>query len=318
MPTDLYSGGEYADLIAHRRRLEADLAQDLGAEPSRVFLSSGSLGALRSIIGLLAGPRSASPDRPRCVLDLPNYFDTLRFLACADYQVLGVPRVKLEAYPLDGMLEALQSRPNLLVLTTPNNPLGQSIPDASLCRLLDALPEGCVGLVDRTCLNVADEVSTRDLLQRYEGRDVVVLHSFSKSHGCSAVRIGYYVCTSTALADRLRRHDDPGQVSLLAMQELRERLRDEELPRRRKRDLQESLALLRGFSKERPWFQLEPSTSNFCMVTLPHSLTENLRRTYRFPDASAFGVDLDGMCRLPLDDPGKIRCFLEDCSRGMS
>jgi histidinol-phosphate/aromatic aminotransferase/cobyric acid decarboxylase-like protein len=315
MHTDLYSGGDYAELVANRKGLESDLAIRFEIDQDRVFLSNGSIGALRLIITLIACERAQATKPPCCLIDLPNYFDTLRFIDCAGYERLGITRKNLGEFPTDGMLKGLGTVPDLMLLTTPNNPLGQPIPDECLCRLLEALPEGCVALVDRTCLNTEEEIPTSELLARFKGRDIVVLHSFSKSHGCSAIRAGYYVCASERLAHRLRRYDDPGQVSLLAMQELRKRLEDFALPKRKCADLKESMNLLRRHSPRIAGFDVTPSVSNFCLVTMSPRLAEVIRGDYRIPDASVFGIANHGMYRLALDEPGKIHRFLEDCSR---
>ena len=108
----------------------------------------------------------------------------------------GLPRhaVPLTAdYRFDAgaFVDAIASvAPPLIVLGSPNHVTGVAIPDADLLRVLDATPGDSWVMLDRSLINSAPEVSTRELLAHYAEKNLVVLHSFSNYKGMSEDRVG--------------------------------------------------------------------------------------------------------------------------------
>ena len=58
-------------------------------------------------------------------------------------------------------------------------------------------------LIDRGCVNILPEISTKELLAKFKNKKIVVLHFFSKSHSLSDERVGYLVTNNKEVASFL-------------------------------------------------------------------------------------------------------------------
>ena len=58
--------------------------------------------------------------------------------------------------------------PDVVLLTTPNNPTGKPIKDEDIKKIIRATPNNTIILIDRSCLNVLPEISTKDLLKKFQ------------------------------------------------------------------------------------------------------------------------------------------------------
>jgi len=93
-------------------------------------------------------------------------------------------------HDLDAMLAAVTPQTRQLYIANPNNPTGTIVPDAAIEKLLNQIPEHVMTVLDEAYYEFLDEPP--DTL-RYvrEGRNVVVLRTFSKIQGLANLRIGY-------------------------------------------------------------------------------------------------------------------------------
>jgi len=104
-----------------------------------------------------------------------------------------------------------------LFLCNPNNPNGAVMRPQDVEELLQEADErGVYVLLDEDFVELADEGSTRSFASEVERFDrLVVLRSFSKSHGLAGLRVGYAIA-SERLAEKLDSLRVRWNVSLLA------------------------------------------------------------------------------------------------------
>ncbi len=131
-----------------------------------------------------------------------------------------VHRVPLSGLRLD--LEALAARARtvgarVVWVCDPNNPTGALVERREWDEFLDALPGGCVAVVDEA---YADYVSPERRVGRERdvvaGRPVVVLRSFSKLFGLAGLRLGYAI-VDESLAAHLDVVQEPFNVNRAAL-----------------------------------------------------------------------------------------------------
>lgn len=93
-------------------------------------------------------------------------------------------------HDLDAMLAAVTPRTKQLYVANPNNPTGTLVSPEKIEELLDRVPAHVMVVLDEAYYEFLD--SPPDTL-RYvrEGRNVVVLRTFSKIQGLANLRIGY-------------------------------------------------------------------------------------------------------------------------------
>ena len=102
--------------------------------------------------------------------------------------------VPVHGFSVDSLLAAITERTRLLVLCNPNDPTGELLPASEVRRLLDALPERVVVLLDEALREFVDAEERDAALQLCEDFPrLVVFRSFSKAWGLAGLRCGYAV-----------------------------------------------------------------------------------------------------------------------------
>ena len=117
---------------------------------------------------------------------------------------------------VDRLLEAVAPDTRLLFIDNPNNPTGTHVPREDLERLLHALPDHVIPVIDEAYVHFANAPSYVSALSlRGLHPNLVVLRTFSKAHGLAAVRVGYAIADREIIAD-LGRVRAPFNVSSIA------------------------------------------------------------------------------------------------------
>ncbi|MGR3541674.1 MAG: pyridoxal phosphate-dependent aminotransferase [Hasllibacter sp.] len=106
----------------------------------------------------------------------------------------------------------------LIYLANPDNPMGTWHGAAAIERTIDALPEGCVLVLDEAYADTAPPgaIPAIDVT-----KPVVRMRTFSKAHGLAGLRIGYAIGPEELIGafDRVRNHfgvSRPAQAAALA------------------------------------------------------------------------------------------------------
>ena len=164
----------------------------------------------------------------------------------------------------------INSKPDLVILTTPNNPTGKTIPDKDLIKVLDKLPNKSIAVIDRTLTNTKSKISTNLLLKKYNAKNVVVLHSFSKTYGLSHERIGFAVTSNIKLADFLKQFVVLG-LNVHAMKSAINVMKKSSLLKNKIKNIIKSHKILTKFSQE-TGIKYYPSCSDYALLKLPNNL----------------------------------------------
>lgn len=108
-------------------------------------------------------------------------------------RVVDVPlRPDSFEYRVDAVLKAINERTRLIMLCNPNNPTGTVMPSESMKALMRGIPDHVLVVADEVYHHFVDDPAYPDSL-RYvlEGKNIVVVHSFSKAYGLAGLRLGY-------------------------------------------------------------------------------------------------------------------------------
>jgi len=168
---------------------------------------------------------------------------------------------------VDDLLDAITDATKLLFISNPNNPTGSYIPGSELDRLLRALPERVIAVIDEAYFEYADAedfVPATEL--RHTRERLAILRTFSKAYGLAALRVGYVLGTPELVANlnRLRAPFNvgtPGQVAAKAA------LADDAHLRA---SVEATVAERESLTKalQSAGFQVAPSQANFVLVDL--------------------------------------------------
>ncbi len=109
-------------------------------------------------------------------------------------QLFGAKTIDVEdpgyTHDLDAMLAAITPRTRQLFVANPNNPTGTMVGQEELDAFMDRVPDHVLVIFDEAYIEFLD--TPPDVLQYVrEGRNVVVMRTFSKIQGLANLRIGY-------------------------------------------------------------------------------------------------------------------------------
>ena len=157
-----------------------------GVSPANVVPAHGSLALLGLVATLLLRPGD------RVVVPTLTYGLYSQISATRGATVHHVP---LRDLCLDlGALARAARRVEARIawVCDPNNPTGAALREDEWEAFLEALPEGCVAVVDEAYADfVAPDLRIARSRDVVEGRRVIVLRSFSKLFGLAGLRLGY-------------------------------------------------------------------------------------------------------------------------------
>ncbi|MBT5871851.1 MAG: aminotransferase class I/II-fold pyridoxal phosphate-dependent enzyme [Candidatus Latescibacteria bacterium] len=169
---------------------------------------------------------------------------------------------------IDAILNAITEKTRLLFLSNPHNPAGTIISRDDMERLYSELPEHVTVVSDEVYIHYVDDPQYPDSVEdMFQGRNVVMLYSFSKAYGLAGMRLGYGIARPD-LAARVAAFRRTFHLGTLVMEAGMAALQDTD-------HLQESVTLAQT---GRSWLykQLDrlglhtwPSQSNFILVRLP-------------------------------------------------
>lgn len=173
-------------------------------------------GASELIPGII---RTLSPKN--CMVTAPCYsgYETALNAAASSCRIHRIPLRAENDFTLPENIcqEIARVKPNLLILTNPNNPNGKRISANRLREIADTCrAAGTVLLVDECFLALSggDEDSLIHCI-RSEALPAVVLRAFTKTFAIPGVRLGYAVC-SALMAERIRRELPEWNLSVFA------------------------------------------------------------------------------------------------------
>ena len=97
-------------------------------------------------------------------------------------------------HDLDAMLAAVTPQTKELFIANPNNPTGTMVTMEALERFMDKVPDHVVVVIDEAYYEFVNEPQDTLKFVR-EGRNVILLRTFSKIQGLAGLRIGYGIGT---------------------------------------------------------------------------------------------------------------------------
>jgi histidinol-phosphate aminotransferase len=211
--------------------LEMDLAETFagieGLDPQTVKVFAGSSDALHYTV--LA---YTSKDRPLVIAD-PGYEAPIWAAKASGAQVIKVPLADPKGaakHDVKAMLAA-SATPGVIYICNPNNPTGTCTPRADIEQVVANAPKDTVILIDEAYIHLCTEPQSLDFVK--EGKNVIVLRTFSKLYGMAGIRMGFAI----GRKDLIAKYEYFGQnpMPTTAMAAAKASLTDKDLvPMRRK------------------------------------------------------------------------------------
>jgi len=240
--------------------LKNALAAQLGMDSENLIVGNGS----DEIIKLIA-EAFLEPGEEAIVAD-PTFSEYDFAVKVMGGKTVAIPAVNM-THDLPAMAAAVTEKTKLVFVCNPNNPTGTIVRRSEVQTLLDSLPQGVIVVFDEAYYEyVTDSEYPQTLDFVRQGRDVIVLRTFSKIYGLAGLRVGYGVARPELIGYLLRVRE-PFNVNMPAQAAALAALGDAEHLARSRALNEEGKAFLTG-EFTRLGLTFAPTEANFLWVNI--------------------------------------------------
>ena len=234
------------------------IATKLGLNPENVILGNGSNEVIEFVGHAFLNPGDD-------VITCQYAFIVYKLLAAA----FGVRTIETPSpdyqQNLDDTLAAVTPKTRIIFIPNPNNPTGTLVSQAAIAHFMSRVPASITVVFDEAYFEFVDDPPDTLPFVR-DGRNVVVLRTFSKIHGLAGLRIGYAVAPPEMI-QVLHKTRQPFNVNSIAHAGALAALNDEAHLRKTKRVVDEGRAYLQEKFTEMQ-IPFVPAVANFLMVNV--------------------------------------------------
>jgi histidinol-phosphate aminotransferase len=169
------------------------MGQAYGVKPSQLIAARGADEAL----GLLT-KAFCEPHEDAIVIHGPTFGMYAVNADAAPVKIIDVPLIKTDdnfALDVDGMIAAALDESNkvkMLYLCSPNNPTGTSFPKKDILKIIDAVKNQCLVVLDEAYAECSEAGSLVSELENYH--HLVILRTLSKAYSLAGIRVGACLC----------------------------------------------------------------------------------------------------------------------------
>lgn len=246
----------YPDGAAYE--LGGAVAEKLGVGRDEIILGNGS----NEVIEFLGHAFLSADDE---IVTPQHSFSAYKIIA----KVFGAHTIEapLENFTasVDALLDAITSRTEIIFIANPNNPTGTMIAQRDVDEFMSRVPDNLIVCFDEAYYEyIADPPDTLKFVR--DGRNVIVLRTFSKIHGLASLRAGYGIARPELIA-ALQKTREPFNVNGIAQAGARAALDDFEHQRKTKQLTDEGRNYLQEQFAEMH-LRFIPSQGNFVLVNV--------------------------------------------------
>src|ERR1700686_4938655 len=215
---ELRTGTPYANLNTAQTLFARTLGEHCHIAPNNIIPTFGATGAIEAVRNHVL--KNGSSRQPTVLTVSPGYWRARESFEGLGFELINL-RTEPNAFSVseEALIEkAMETRPDLIYLSLPNNPTGAIFDPRTIIR---EVPEEITLMFDLTlpCRDFDAGELTREIYESFEGRsNLFLVSSTSKSHETAEYRIGWAVCTSENDAADLRGENRSG-ISTFAIAE---------------------------------------------------------------------------------------------------
>jgi histidinol-phosphate aminotransferase len=238
--------------------LKEALAAKLKVQPQQLIIGSGSNEIIEFIGHAFLGTGSE-------VMMADRAFIVYKLIAAMfGAGLVSVPMQNL-THDLDAMLAAITPQTRLIFIANPNNPTGSVVSAAAIDAFMEKVPENIIVCFDEAYVELLPESEQPPTLEYVrQGRNVIVLRTFSKTYGLAGLRVGYAVAPAECIK-LLNRVRQPFNVNAMALAAAQAALADDDhVERTRKLVADGRQQFYDAFAEMN--LEYTPSAANFILV----------------------------------------------------
>ncbi|GAB3521591.1 pyridoxal phosphate-dependent aminotransferase [Emticicia fontis] len=265
------SWNRYPDF--HQTKLHTLVANQAGLTPENIILGNGSSQLIQQMINC------CSKFLSEAIIENPTF--TLYHQICQNEQMPYRNWNISEENTFDLNTFPQVNEPSLIILTSPNNPTGLSLPLATLQTLLKK-HANCIFIIDEAYGEFGEQ-SVLPLVNEYA--NLLVLKTLSKGYGLPSIRFGY-AAGSTSLINLIKKYTIPFTINIFTELVVTEFLSNPEyinalkVNQARVKNLRDFVFFLLDEMSDETSFKVLPSTANFLLLRFHDAnLLEHIKTT---------------------------------------
>ena len=238
--------------------LKEKLANRLDVKPENIIIGNGSNEIIELVVRTFLRPGEEA------VMGNPSFAVYPLAVPAAGGKAVLVPLKNL-THDLDAMADAITEKTKIVFIANPNNPTGTMNTKAQLDKFIGRLPDDIILVLDEAYYEF---VTSKDFPNSFEylkeGKNVVILRTFSKIYGLAGLRVGYGIAPER-LNFYMNKVRQPFNVNSLAQIAAMAALDDEEHLKRSQKNNADGLKFLYGEIKAMG-FEYVPTHANFFLI----------------------------------------------------
>lgn len=247
------------------------LAGKLNIRPDELLFGNGS----NEIIELAA--RTFLSPGDEAIMAHPSFVVYSMIVQAAQGKSIIVP-LRDWRHDLEAMASKITARTKIIFIANPNNPTGTINTKAEMDSFMKKVPEGVLVVVDEAYYEYVGSQDYPDSMKYFrQGRDILILRTFSKIYGLSGLRIGYGIAASGIITD-MNRVRQPFNVNSLAQTAAAAALGDEKHLERTKRINERGKKYLYGEFRSLGMDYI-PTEANFIYIILAENTSSQIYTT---------------------------------------
>ncbi|MBI4709989.1 MAG: histidinol-phosphate transaminase [Nitrospirae bacterium] len=200
--------------------LKTSLAEKLGVSPEEIMLGNGS----NELIELAVRTFFNAGDE--AIMAHPSFVVYSMITQAAGGKNVVVP-LKEWRHDLEAMASRITEKTKIIFIANPNNPTGTINTKAEMDAFMNKVPEGVLIVVDEAYYEYVTSPEYADSMKHFrQGRDILILRTFSKIYGLAGLRIGYGIAKPSLITE-LNKIRQPFNVNSMAQKAALASLEDE-------------------------------------------------------------------------------------------
>jgi histidinol-phosphate aminotransferase len=201
--------------------LKKGLSSVLGITPDEILPGNGSNEIIELAIRTFLSPGDEA------IMAQPSFVVYSTITRAAGGHCVTVPLQEWR-HDLEAMASRITDRTKIIFIANPNNPTGTINTVKEMSSFMEKVPEGILVVVDEAYHEYVSSREYADSMKYVrEGRDLLILRTFSKIYGLAGLRIGYAIAGAPIIS-QINRVRQPFNVNSLAQRAALAALEDRE------------------------------------------------------------------------------------------
>ena len=244
------------------------LSNHLNISSDNIIFGNGSNEIIELAVRTLMGHGDAA------IMAQPTFVVYSLIVQAVQGRSIIVP-LKEQRHDLEAMASRVTKNTRIIFIANPNNPTGTMNTDQELSALIKRIPKGVLIVIDEAyCEYVTSSDYADSMKYLRQGKDILILRTFSKIYGLAGLRIGYGI-GSKSLIKEMNRVRQPFNVNTLAQKAAMVALTDEKhIKRSIKINEQGKKFLYRELEKMD--IDFVPTEANFIFVPLKINIAQKV------------------------------------------